>query len=59
MMTDNAGVRRIGTAEDIAAATEWLLGPASSFITGTDLLVDGGITAAIRTGTISLPDLPA
>ncbi|MGH3633565.1 MAG: SDR family oxidoreductase [Mycobacterium sp.] len=53
-MVDNAGLRRIGTPDDIAAATEFLLGPASAFITGTDLLVDGGVIAAIRTGTIDL-----
>lgn len=53
-MVDDAGVRRIGTPEDIAAATEFLLGPAASFITGVDLLVDGGVIAAIQTGTIGL-----
>ncbi len=53
-MVDNAGLRRIGTPEDIAAATEFLLGPAAAFITGTDLLVDGGVIAAIQTGTIDL-----
>ena len=53
-MVDNAGVRRIGTPEDIAAATEFLLGSAAAFITGTDLLVDGGAVAAIQTGTIDL-----
>jgi NAD(P)-dependent dehydrogenase (short-subunit alcohol dehydrogenase family) len=53
-MVDNAGVRRIGTPEDIAAATEFLLGPGAAFITGVDLLVDGGVIAAIQTGTIDL-----
>ncbi len=53
-MVDNAGVRRIGTPEDIAAATEFLLGSTAAFITGTDLLVDGGAVAAIQTGTIDL-----
>jgi NAD(P)-dependent dehydrogenase (short-subunit alcohol dehydrogenase family) len=53
-MVDNSGVRRLGTPEDIAAATEFLLGPSATFITGTDLLVDGGVIAAIRTGTIDL-----
>jgi NAD(P)-dependent dehydrogenase (short-subunit alcohol dehydrogenase family) len=53
-MVDNAGLRRIGTPDDIAAATEFLLGPAAAFITGTDLLVDGGVIAAIQTGTIDL-----
>jgi NAD(P)-dependent dehydrogenase (short-subunit alcohol dehydrogenase family) len=53
-MVDNAGVRRIGTPEDIAAATEFLLGPSATFITGIDLLVDGGVIAAIQSGTIDL-----
>jgi NAD(P)-dependent dehydrogenase (short-subunit alcohol dehydrogenase family) len=53
-MVDNSGVRRLGTPEDIAAATEFLLGPSAAFITGTDLLVDGGVIAAIQTGTIDL-----
>jgi len=53
-MVDNSGLRRLGTPEDIAAATEFLLGPASAFITGTDLLVDGGVVAAITSGTLDL-----
>jgi len=53
-MVDNAGMRRIGTPDDIAAAAEFLLGPAAGFITGVDLLVDGGVMAAIQTGTFDL-----
>jgi NAD(P)-dependent dehydrogenase (short-subunit alcohol dehydrogenase family) len=53
-MVDNSGLRRYGTPEDIANATEFLLGPSASFVTGTDLLVDGGVVAAISTGTIDL-----
>ncbi|HEY1839687.1 MAG TPA: SDR family oxidoreductase [Mycobacterium sp.] len=53
-MVDNSGLRRMGTPEDIAAATEFLLGPSAAFVTGTDLLVDGGVVAAIQTGTIDL-----
>jgi NAD(P)-dependent dehydrogenase (short-subunit alcohol dehydrogenase family) len=53
-LVDNAGLRRVGTPEDIAAATEFLLGPAAGYITGIDLLVDGGVVAAIQTGTIDL-----
>lgn len=41
---------RIGTPDDIAAATAFLLGPDASFITGVDLLVDGGVIAAARAG---------
>ncbi len=47
-------MRRIGTPDDIAAAAEFLLGPAAGFITGVDLLVDGGVMAAIQTGTFDL-----
>jgi NAD(P)-dependent dehydrogenase (short-subunit alcohol dehydrogenase family) len=46
-MVENAGVRRYGTPDDVAAAADFLLGPQSSFITGTDLLVDGGVTALV------------
>jgi NAD(P)-dependent dehydrogenase (short-subunit alcohol dehydrogenase family) len=53
-MVDNSGLRRLGTPEDIAAAAEFLLGPSASFVTGTDLLVDGGVVGAIRTGTLDL-----
>jgi NAD(P)-dependent dehydrogenase (short-subunit alcohol dehydrogenase family) len=53
-MVENSGLRRLGTPEDIAAATEFLLGPSASFVTGTDLLVDGGVVAAVTTGTIDL-----
>lgn len=44
---------RLGTADDIAAATAFLLGPESTFITGTDLLVDGGVVAAAKAGNPS------
>jgi NAD(P)-dependent dehydrogenase (short-subunit alcohol dehydrogenase family) len=41
-------VRRIGTAEDIAAAVQWLASEQASFVSGCDLRVDGGVTAAIH-----------
>jgi len=43
-----SGVRRLGTPDDIATAVEWLISPAASYITGTDLRVDGGVTAAMH-----------
>jgi NAD(P)-dependent dehydrogenase (short-subunit alcohol dehydrogenase family) len=47
-MIEQSGTGRIGTPDDIAAVVEFLVGPSASFITGTDLLVDGGVVAAMR-----------
>jgi NAD(P)-dependent dehydrogenase (short-subunit alcohol dehydrogenase family) len=44
-----SGTGRVGTPGDIAGATAFLLGPEATFITGTDLTVDGGVVAAART----------
>jgi NAD(P)-dependent dehydrogenase (short-subunit alcohol dehydrogenase family) len=49
-MIDGSAAGRIGTPDDIAAAVEFLLSPAAGFITGTDLVVDGGITGAVKAG---------
>jgi len=46
-MIDASPMDRIGTPHDIAAAVEFLTGPHSTFITGADLLVDGGAVAAM------------
>lgn len=49
-MIESSGTGRIGTPDDIAAVVEFLVSPAASFVTGTDLLVDGGAVAAVRHG---------
>jgi NAD(P)-dependent dehydrogenase (short-subunit alcohol dehydrogenase family) len=46
---------RFGTPEEIAAAAAFLLGSEASFVTGIDLLVDGGVVAAVRSGALA-PD---
>ena len=49
-MTEASGAGRVGTPEDIASAAAFLLGDEAPFITGTDLLVDGGVVAAQLAG---------
>ncbi len=39
---------RVGTPDEIAAVVEFLVSPAASFITGCDILVDGGVIAMLR-----------
>lgn len=52
-MIDASGTGRTGTPFDIANAVAFLLGPESTFITGTDLLVDGGVVAAAKSGAMT------
>ncbi|MFE4667571.1 SDR family oxidoreductase [Streptomyces sp. NPDC056716] len=49
-MVEASGTGRLGTAGDIAATAAFLLGPDATFVTGTDLLVDGGVVAAMSAG---------
>ena len=53
-MIDKSSAERTGTSDEIAEAGAFLLGEHAGFITGTDLLIDGGVIAALRTGTLSL-----
>ncbi len=41
-------MKRMGTPEDIGQATAFLCSDEASFITGTELLVDGGLTAVLE-----------
>ena len=54
-MLDMSACGRLGTPDDIAAAVEFLVSPAASFITGIDLRVDGGVVAAVRGAAPSGP----
>ncbi len=48
-MIAGSGTGRVGTPEDIAGVVEFLISRHGSFITGADLLVDGGVVAALVT----------
>ena len=53
-MIASSPARRVGTSEEIARAAEFLLSDEASFITGTDLLIDGGVIASINSGRYKL-----
>ena len=53
-MIDASAAQRVGTSDEIAEAAAFLLGEYARFITGTDLLIDGGVIASIRTGEYQL-----
>ncbi len=54
-MVDASGTGRLGNPDDIVRAARFLLSDDASFITGTDLLVDGGVVAAVLSGALQLP----
>jgi 3-oxoacyl-[acyl-carrier protein] reductase len=43
ILTRNTPLRRVGTAEDIADVALFLVSDASRFITGEEIVIDGGI----------------
>ena len=45
---------RVGTPDEVGAAAAFLMGRDGAFITGTDLLIDGGVIAAIAAGRYEL-----
>lgn len=47
--------KRLAPPEEIAIAAAFLLGPDAGFITGSDLLMDGGVVAAMRAGKLPIP----
>lgn len=46
---------RMAPPHEIAAAAAFLLGPDAGFVTGSDLLIDGGVIAAMRAGKLPTP----
>jgi NAD(P)-dependent dehydrogenase (short-subunit alcohol dehydrogenase family) len=54
-MIEASPAKRMASAEEVAAAAAFLLGPEASFITGSDLLMDGGVIPAMRAGRLDNP----
>jgi NAD(P)-dependent dehydrogenase (short-subunit alcohol dehydrogenase family) len=52
-------LQRQGTMIEIADAVEFLVSDRASFITGTDLLVDGGVAAALHHNASTARTAPA
>jgi 3-oxoacyl-[acyl-carrier protein] reductase len=47
VIEDRTALKRIGTAEECAAAVDFLVSPAASYVTGALLTIDGG---SVRNG---------
>lgn len=52
-MIDISAAGRVGTADEVATVAALLMGPDGGFITGSDFLMDGGVTAAYRFGELA------
>jgi NAD(P)-dependent dehydrogenase (short-subunit alcohol dehydrogenase family) len=47
--------KRMASADEVASVAAFLLGPEASFITGSDILMDGGVIPAMRAGRLDNP----
>jgi len=51
-MITTSAAGRMGNPSEVADIAAYLLGPDSAFVTGSDLLIDGGVIAAMRAGQL-------
>ncbi|WP_047243855.1 SDR family oxidoreductase [Chromobacterium subtsugae] len=54
-MIDASPVGRAGTPDEVGHVAALLMGQDGTFITGSDILMDGGVTSAFRFGDIQQP----
>jgi NAD(P)-dependent dehydrogenase (short-subunit alcohol dehydrogenase family) len=52
-MIELCPVQRAGTPDEVGTVGALLMGPEGEFITGSDILMDGGVTAAYRFGELA------
>ncbi len=52
-MIEGSAVGRAGTPDEVGAVAALLMGPEGGFITGSDVLMDGGVTAAYWFGDVA------
>lgn len=52
-MIETCAVGRAGTPDEVGNVAALLMGPDGGFITGSDFLMDGGVTAAYRFGELA------
>ena len=55
LMIDGCPVGRAGTPDEVGQVAALLMGPDGAFITGSDFLMDGGVTAAWLFGDLAKP----
>jgi NAD(P)-dependent dehydrogenase (short-subunit alcohol dehydrogenase family) len=49
-----SAAKRFATPDEVGDVAAFLLGEQAGFITGADLLMDGGVTSALRTGELTM-----
>jgi len=54
-MIDRSPVGRAGTPDEVGNVGALLMGPDGAFITGSDILIDGGVTASYFYGELAPP----
>lgn len=54
-MVEASPAKRMAPPEEIAVTASFLLSSDAGFITGSDLLIDGGVIAAMRAGKLQTP----
>ena len=52
-MIEQSVSKRAGTPDEVAAVAALLMGPDGTFISGSDFLMDGGVTATYRFGGLA------